>query len=241
MLLGVNIDHVATVREARKSFEPDLITAAVLAQLGGADGITVHLRQDRRHIKEQDIIILKTSLSVPLNVEISSAGTMLDFICNIRPDKVCLVPENPSEITTEGGLNLKNKKVFQQTAKAIKKLQQNEIEVSLFIEPEKDLIDLSYKINADAVEINTKEYSECETISQIEKTYKILLETVDYAVRKKNLIVNMGHGLTYDNVTAIAQIESITELNIGHSIVAKSMFYGIEEAVKMMRKKIDKA
>ncbi|PIP14070.1 MAG: pyridoxine 5'-phosphate synthase [bacterium (Candidatus Stahlbacteria) CG23_combo_of_CG06-09_8_20_14_all_34_7] len=239
MLLGVNIDHVATVREARKSFEPDLITAAVLAQLGGADGITVHLRQDRRHIQEQDIIILKTSLSVPLNVEVSASGTMVDFICNIKPDKVCLVPENPSEITTEGGLNLKNKNVYKQISKVIRKLQKNEIEVSLFVEPENELIDIALKLNADAIEINTKEYSESESVEQIDKSYKKLVSSVNYAFDKK-LIVNMGHGLTYDNVSAIAKIERVTELNIGHTIIAKAIFYGIENAVKMMRKEIDK-
>jgi len=240
MLLGVNIDHVATVREARKSFEPDLITAAVLAQLGGADGITVHLRQDRRHIQEQDIIVLKTALSVPLNVEISSAGTMLEFICNIRPDKVCLVPENPSEITTEGGLNLKDKKVFAKTAKAVKKLLSNDIEVSLFIEPEKEMVDLASKIGADAVEINTKEYSESISVKDIDASYSKLADMTAYAAKKK-LIVNMGHGLTYDNVAPVAGINGVTELNIGHSIVAKALFCGMEKAVRMMRKEIDKA
>ncbi|MDD3803992.1 MAG: pyridoxine 5'-phosphate synthase [bacterium] len=240
MLLGVNIDHVATVREARKSFEPDLITAAVLSQLGGADSITVHLRQDRRHIQEQDIIILKTALSVPLNVEISSAGTMLEFVCNIRPDKVCLVPESPSEVTTEGGLNLKSRKVFLQTAKAVKKLRANDIEASLFIEPETEMVDLALKAGADAVEINTKDYSESESLSDIDRAYDSLLKIASYA-SKKRLIVNMGHGLTYDNVSPIARIENVTELNIGHSIVAKAVFYGIEKAVKMMRKEIDQA
>ncbi|MGE3062569.1 MAG: pyridoxine 5'-phosphate synthase [bacterium] len=240
MLLGVNIDHVATVREARKSFEPDLITAAVLSQLGGADGITVHLRQDRRHIQEQDIIILKTGLSVPLNVEISSAGTMLEFICNIRPDKVCLVPENPSEITTEGGLNLKSKSVFMKTANAVKKLLANDIEVSLFIEPEVIMVDLALKAGADAIEINTKEYSECENVKDIDKAYSKLIKIAAYGV-KNNLTVNMGHGLTFDNVSPIAKIKDVTELNIGHSIVAKSIFCGIENAVKMMRKEIDRA
>jgi len=240
MLLGVNIDHVATVREARKSFEPDLMTAAILSQLGGADGITVHLRQDRRHIQEQDIIILKTGISVPLNVEISASGTMLDFICNIRPDKVCLVPENPSEITTEGGLNLKNKNVFLQISKAVKKLQRNEIEVSLFIEPEKELIDLAMKLDADAVEINTKEYSESENTDQIERTLRKLSLCSAYAA-ERNFIVNMGHGITYDNVRPVASLENVTELNIGHSIVSKALFYGMEKAVKMMRREIDKA
>ncbi|HAF06817.1 MAG: pyridoxine 5'-phosphate synthase [bacterium] len=240
MLLGVNIDHVATLREARRSFEPDIMTAAILAQLGGADGITVHLRQDRRHIQEEDVVILKNGISVPLNVEISLDERTVEFIRTIRPEKVCLVPENPDEITTEGGLNLLSKNIYNKTKNVIKKLHSRDIEVSIFIEPELKIVDLAKNLGADAIEINTKSYSECENIEEIEKEFQRIAECSNYASYKKKLIVNAGHGLNYDNVSPIVEIEEINELNIGHSIIAKSVFYGIEKSVKMMRDLIEK-
>lgn len=240
MLLGVNIDHVATLREARKSFEPDIMTAAILAQLGGADGITVHLRQDRRHIQEEDIVVLKSGISVPLNVEISLDDAIVEFIRTIRPEKVCLVPENPEEITTEGGLNLLSKNVYEKTKKVIKRLHSRDIEVSIFIEPDLKMVDLAKNLDADTVELNTKAYSECENLKQVEKEFERLAECANYAVYEKKLIVNAGHGLNYENVSPIVEIEEINELNIGHSIIAKSVFYGIEKAVRMMRDLIEK-
>lgn len=239
VLLGVNIDHVATLREARKALQPDIMTAAILAQLGGADGITVHLRQDRRHINESDIVALRAGLQVPLNVEISTDKDIVDFILNIVPDKVCMVPESPKEITTEGGLNLKSKKVFDSVNRTVKKLQKKGIEVSLFIEPDRDMIDLACKMKADAVELNTNAYSESETVEDVGYEYARIESAADYAAVEKGLIVNAGHGLDYDNVHHIVGIDTITELNIGHSIVAKSVMTGIEEAVAMMRDLID--
>lgn len=239
MLLGVNIDHVATLREARKGYEPDIITAAVLAQLGGADGITVHLRQDRRHINEADVVALKAGIKVPLNVEISANPEIVDFILKVKPDSVCMVPENKNEITTEGGLNLKLKKVFDETGKTMKKLQKAGIEVSLFIEPDKAMIDLAHKLKADAVELNTNSYSEAENIEEIEKEFARLKEASEYACLEKKIAVNMGHGLDYDNVYMISTLDCVTELNIGHSIISKSVFTGIEVAVGLMRDAID--
>ena len=239
MLLGVNIDHVATLREARQSDEPDIMTAAILAQLGGADGITVHLRSDRRHINEADIVALKAGIKVPLNVEISTNKEIIDFICKIRPEKVCIVPESPGEITTEGGLNLKKTKVFNDVKKNIKKLQKNDIEVSLFIEPDRKIIDLAYKLKVDAIEINTKSYSESESFDDISNELDRIEDAAHYATFEKGLIVNAGHGLDYDNIDEILYIDTIMELNIGHSIIAKSVILGIESAVFEMRNIID--
>lgn len=239
MLLGVNIDHVATLREARKGYEPDIMTAAVLAQLGGADGITVHLRQDRRHINEADIVALKAGIKVPLNVEISVNPEIVEFMLKVKPDNVCIVPENRNEITTEGGLNLKLKKVFDETGKAVKKLQKAGIEVSLFIEPDKGMIDLAHRLKVEAVELNTNAYSEAENIEEIEKEFARLKDASEYACLEKKLAVNMGHGLDYDNVYMISTLDCVTELNIGHSIVSKSVFTGIEVAVGLMRDAID--
>jgi len=240
MLLGVNIDHIATLREARKSFEPDIMTAAILAQLGGADGITVHLRQDRRHIQEQDIVALKNGISVPLNVEIALEKSTVEFIRTIKPDKVCLVPENLNEITTEGGLNLLSKKIFDRTKEVVSLLKSRKIEISIFIEPDFKMIDLAKTLGADAVELNTRKYSECENVEDIEKEFNRVADSANYAHYKKRIIVNAGHGLNYENVSPITQIDEITELNIGHSIVAKSVVYGMEKAVKMMRDLIEK-
>jgi len=239
MLLGVNIDHVATVREARKGLEPDIMTAAVLAQLGGADGITVHLRQDRRHINEADVVALKAGIKVPLNVEISLSAEILNFILKVKPDKVCIVPENKNEITTEGGLNLANKSVCQETQKAVKKLQKSGIEVALFIEPDHKMIDLAKKLDADAVELNTSSYADAENLDEIDREFSRLKDASEYACVDKKLIVNMGHGLDYDNVFMIATLDCVTELNIGHAIIAKSVFSGIETAVSMMMDAID--
>ena len=239
MLLGVNIDHTATLREARQSDEPDIMTCAVLAQLGGADGITVHLRSDRRHINESDIIALKAGLNVPLNVEISTDRDIVKFITEIKPHKVCLVPENPNEVTTEGGLNLKSKKVFDAIKKTVKKLQKAGIEVSLFIEPDKAMIDRAVKCNADAIEINTSAYTECTTVEAIEMEFVRVEDASNYAAMDCGLIVNAGHGLNYDNVEQMTYIDTITELNIGHSIVARSVYRGLEEAVREMREIID--
>ncbi len=239
MLLGVNIDHVATLREARQAYEPDIMTAAILAQLGGADEITVHLRTDRRHINESDIIALKAGIKIPLNVEISTDKEIVDFICKIKPEKVCLVPENPGEITTEGGLNLKKQTVFNTINATIKKLKKNNIEVSLFIEPEKSMINLASKLKADAIELNTSAYAESETFEDITREIERIEIAANYGALEKGLIVNAGHALDYDNVKEITYIDSIMELNIGHAIIAKSVFLGIENAVKQMRDLID--
>lgn len=239
MLLGVNIDHTATLREVRQSDEPDIMTCAVLAQLGGADGITVHLRTDRRHINESDVIALKAGLNVPLNVEISTDKDIVKFITQIKPHKVCLVPENPNEVTTEGGLNLASKKVFDAIKQTTAKLQKAGIEVSLFIEPDKAMIDRALKCKADAIEINTSAYTECESVEEIEREFVRVEDAANYAALECGLTVNAGHGLNYDNVEQITYIDTITELNIGHSIVAQSVYMGMENAVGKMREIID--
>lgn len=240
MLLGINIDHTATLREARESDVPDIMTCAVLAQLGGADGITVHLRQDRRHINESDIIALKAGLRVPLNVEISTNKEIVKFISAIKPEKVCLVPESPNELTTEGGLNLFSKPVFTAIKNTVKTLKKKGIEVALFIEPDKKMIDKAVLTGADAIELNTNAYSECMTVAEIDKEFDRIEEAANYGALKKDILINAGHGLNYDNVEQITYIDTITELNIGHSIVAHSVIYGIEAAVREMRELVDK-
>jgi pyridoxine 5-phosphate synthase len=229
--LGVNIDHVATVRQARRVPDPDPIQAAILAELGGADGITVHLRADRRHIQDRDVEILRQVVKTRLNIEMAATQEMLRVALTVKPEQVTLVPERREEVTTEGGLDVVLNSV--QLRPIIKTLAEGGIEISLFVDPDLEQIKESHKLDAKAVEINTAAYSEARD----ERTREAALRKVTDAARlgrKLGLAVHAGHGLTYRNVGAIAALTEITELNIGHNIVARAVLVGMERAVSEM-------
>lgn len=232
MILGVNIDHIATLRQARAGTEPSLLEAALIAQNSGADLITVHLREDRRHIQDKDVLELKKLLKIPLNLEMALADEIIQYAINIKPYKVTIVPENRREITTEGGLDLK--KCLDKLKIIIPKFHENNIRVSLFIEPDLSIINLSSILQADCIEIHTGKYSNTTSAEQDQEFDKII-KAVDLAL-SLGLEVDAGHGLNYHNVKKIADIKGITELNIGHSIVSKAVFIGLSEAINSMKK-----
>jgi len=237
MLLGVNVDHVATVREARKDVEPDPLKAAVLAVRGGADGITVHLREDRRHIQDRDLISVRRKVKRPieLNLEMAATDEMINIALKIKPDMVTLVPEKRAELTTEGGLDLK--KSGKKIKKAINAIQRRGIPVSLFINPSITDVETSKRLGATMVEIHTGLYSNTRGKKQVTE-----LKRVKEAVKKAvgiGLLANAGHGLNYTNIKKIAAIKGIRGLYIGHSIVARSVYDGIEKAVKEMKRLIE--
>jgi len=231
MILGVNIDHVATLRQARKGIEPDPVMAATLAILGGADGITIHLREDRRHIQDRDLRLLKEFVPVELNLEMAATKEMIAIAGKIKPDMVTLVPEKRQELTTEGGLDIKKQRKNIQDA--IKKIHDAAIPVSLFINPESEDIELSKHIRADMVEIHTGMYA-----NERGKKQDMELARVVNAAKKAldaGLHVNAGHGLNYFNVTGVASIQGLRGLYIGHSIISRAVFVGIERAVREMK------
>jgi len=238
--LNVNIDHVATIREARKTIEPSIITAAVICEQAGANGITVHLRGDRRHIQDRDIELLRDVVTTYLNVEMAATDEMVGIAQRTKPDAVSLVPENPTEITTEGGLDVAGN--FENVKKAVETLKAAGIFVSIFIDPDKDQIDAAKKAGAQQVELCTAEYAEMTLSSRAahgEGAQKAAAETSrvrDAAVHAKSLglMVAAGHGLTYRNVGALAAIPEITEFNIGHNIISRSVFVGLNQAVREM-------
>jgi len=238
MLLGVNVDHVATVREARNDVEPDPLKASELAIKGGADGITVHLREDRRHIQDKDLIeVRKRVRKVELNLEMAATGEMVRIALRVRPDMVTLVPEKRAELTTEGGLDLE--KSGKKIKKAIDAIQGKGMPVSLFINPAIADVEISKQLGATMVEIHTGLYSNAKGKKQIEE-----LKRVKKAVSRAHeigLLVNAGHGLNYTNVKKIAAIKAIRGLYIGHSIVAMSVYTGIQKAVKEMKELIEKS
>ena len=229
--LGVNIDHIANIREARKTVEPDPVQLAFLAELGGADGITVHLREDRRHIQNRDVRLLKETIRSRLNLEMAATEEMLEIAIITKPDMVTLVPEKRYEITTEGGLEVERNKNHLQ--KVIKKLRSHEIKTSLFIDPSPNQIKSSSDIGSDYIELHTGSYAIFSGQKQILELAK-LKEGVARA-KSMGLYVNAGHGLTYQNVEPIASIKGIEELNIGHTIIARSIAIGLQEAVKEMK------
>jgi pyridoxine 5-phosphate synthase len=234
MILGVNIDHVATIREARKGIEPDPLMAATLAILGGADGITVHLREDRRHIKDRDLRLLKEMVNTELNLEMAPTNEMVRIAVETAPDLVTLVPEKRRELTTEGGLDVvRQKEHMKQT---IKKLHNSGIPVSLFINPSIMDVDISKETGADMVEIHTGLYSNAKGKKK-EKELQRLYEAVRVADRV-GLSANAGHGLNYFNVARIAEIEGLRGLYIGHSIVSRAVLVGLERAVGEMKELI---
>lgn len=230
--LGVNIDHVATVRQARGSLYPNPVDAALLAIQAGADGITLHLREDRRHIQEYDLASLKKCCTVPINLEMAPTETMLAIAEKYRPEHCCLVPEKREELTTEGGLDVVGHEGNIQVA--CQRLTQANIEVSLFIDPVFEQIDAAVRCGAPVIEIHTGHYANAESSTAQAQELTRIQEAVHYA-RNAGLVVNAGHGLHYDNVQAIAAIPEINELNIGHSIIAQAIFDGLETVVKKMK------
>jgi pyridoxine 5-phosphate synthase len=230
--LGVNLDHVATVRQARRADEPDPIAAAVLALLGGADGITVHLREDRRHIQDRDVHLLRQIVPHHLNLEMAAVDPILDIACSVKPEQATLVPERRQELTTEGGLDVAANQ--QVVAKALERLAAAGIGVSLFVDPDPRQIETAKLVGATAVEIQTARYSEARTAARSQQELSVLLEAAAFA-RQQGLHVHMGHGLTYTNVQAVARIPGLEEVNIGHSIVSRAVMVGMERAVREMK------
>lgn len=238
--LNVNIDHVATIREARKTIEPSIITAAVICEQAGANGITVHLRQDRRHIQDRDIELLRDVVTTYLNVEMAATNEMTAIAERTKPDAVSLVPENPNEVTTEGGLDvIKN---FDAVKNAVDKLKAANIFVSIFIDPDNDQIEAASRLGANQIEICTAEYADLTLSSRAahgegelraHREIERVKNAASYA-KTLGLIVAAGHGLTYRNIAALAAIGEITEFNIGHNIISRAVFVGLNQAVKEM-------
>ena len=235
--LGVNIDHVATVRQARRTTEPDPVWAAAMAELGGADQITVHLREDRRHIQDRDLELLAKTVNVNLNLECACIDEMIAIACNTKPQQVCLVPEKREEVTTEGGLDVVGNE--NRVADAVKKFQDAGIFVSIFIDPVKQQIELAKQINADAVELHTGCYANASTGTQARDAELQRLIEAGQIATDLELRLDAGHGLTYNNVIPVAKIPDVAELNIGHSIVARSIFVGFQAAVREMKNLIN--
>ncbi|MFB1478834.1 pyridoxine 5'-phosphate synthase [Corallococcus sp. RDP092CA] len=229
--LGVNVDHVATLRQARRTVYPDPVTAAAMAELAGARQITIHLREDRRHIQDRDLRILRETVQTLLNLEMAATAEMVKIAYEYKPDVVTLVPERREELTTEGGLEVAGQR--ESIAKIIKNLKDGEIAVSLFIDPDLDQVRAAHKVNADRVELHTGRY--CEARNEKERARE-LARIVDAAKAsaKLGMGVAAGHGLNYDNVQDIARIQEIDELNIGHAIVARAVLVGFERAVREM-------
>ncbi|MBS3761702.1 MAG: pyridoxine 5'-phosphate synthase [Planctomycetes bacterium] len=233
-LLGVNVDHVATIREARQTYEPDPVWGAAEAQLGGADLITIHLRQDRRHIGDRDLRLLRETVSVPLNLEMSLSDEIVQIALGVGPDMVTLVPENRQEVTTEGGLNVISQK--DRLEKVLPDFHEKSIPVSLFIDAEPDQIEMAASLEADFVELHTGPYANGE-LRDRDAELETLVEGAQKG-REAGLTVNAGHGLTYNNVAGVVRAFGPHELHIGHSIVARSVFTGIREAVRQMKEVI---
>jgi pyridoxine 5-phosphate synthase len=231
-LLGVNIDHVATVRQARREFDPDPVKAALICQKAGADSIVAHLREDRRHIHDKDVVRLRKELSIRFNLEMSIAPEIVGIACRLKPVQATLVPERRQELTTEGGLDAVGQ--FKRLKTACAKMQDKGIELSLFIAPDKAQIDKTVALGVGIIEFHTGCYAMAKTIAAAQKELKKLTAMTAYA-RACGIEVNAGHGLKYDNTRPIAMIPGMHELNIGHSIMAHAMFVGLEQAVKEMR------
>jgi len=229
--LGVNIDHVATLRQARRAKEPNPVQAAVLAELGGADGITVHLRGDRRHIQDRDVQVLRQTVGTRLNIEMATTQEMTHLALSAKPNQVTLVPERREEVTTEGGLDVVLNSV--QVRPMVKTLQDAGIEVSLFIDPELEQVKEAHKLDAHAVELNTAAYADAGNPRAREAALRKLLDSARLS-RKLGLAVHAGHGLDYLNVGEIAALSELSELNIGYAIVARAVLVGMERAVREM-------
>ena len=236
--LFVNVDHVATIREARKTHEPDPLKAALLAEKIGVEGITVHLREDRRHIQDEDVRIIHKNIKTKLNLEMAAIKEMVELALELKPYQISLVPEKRQEITTEGGLDVCSQ--VQELTDIQKQIKKQGILFSLFVDPDMVQIEASKKVAADSIEINTGAYSELTDSGKVEEELVRIHEAAKQAV-KLGLRVFAGHGLNFDNVKAIAAIPEIEELNIGHFLVAQSVYMGMEEAVKKMKQIIETA
>ncbi len=229
--LGVNVDHVATIRQARGGSEPDPVTAASMAELAGADGITVHLREDRRHIQERDVVLLRKTVQTRLNLEMAPTDDMVAMALKILPDAVTLVPEKREELTTEGGLDVSLHRLL--IKKQVDLLRQGGITVSLFVDPEVEQIKMSHRVGADYIEIHTGTYCDAKK-EEMRKTELSKIETAIRAGRKLGLGVNAGHGLNYWNVRAVVALGGVEEFNIGHSIISRAVLVGLDQAVREM-------
>lgn len=235
--LGVNIDHVATIRQARKGKEPDPVTAAAVCELAGADCITIHLREDRRHINDRDVRIIAETIQTRLNLEMACTQEIQKIALQVKPYSVCLVPEKRQEVTTEGGLDVVSNKEALKNYIAI--FKENEIIVSLFIDPDQDQVEASYEVNADFIEIHTGTYANAKTEYEVNQSFKNILEAAQIA-HKLGLRVNAGHGLNYVNVNKICTVPALEELNIGHSIISRAIFVGLDKAVREMKQILDR-
>lgn len=233
MRLGINVDHVATVREARQTDEPDPVRAAVLAELGGADGIVVHLRLDRRHVQERDVELLLRTLRTPLNLELAAEEEVLSLAESWSPAQATLVPERRQEVTTEGGLDL-GPDNRDRIGDAVARLRDAGIRTALFIDPREASVEAAAELEADAVELHTGEYAHAEGRGDRREQLG-RLRTAARLTREAGLDAHAGHGLTYENVPPVAAVPELEELNIGHSVVSRSVFQGMEEAVREMK------
>lgn len=233
--LGVNVDHVATLRQARRTYEPDPVTAAALATLGGADVITIHLREDRRHIQDRDVRVMRETVPSGLNLELSCVPEIVDIACQTRPDQATLVPEKREEVTTEGGLDVTGEPL--KVVEAINRLHEAGIAVSLFLDPEDRQIEAAARLGVAAIELHTGAYANAngaEASKELERLKSAGRKCLDLGLR-----LHAGHGLNYHNVGLVAAIEGMSELNIGHSIIARSVFVGLEAAVREMKRLIE--
>ncbi|EMI44997.1 pyridoxine 5'-phosphate synthase [Rhodopirellula sp. SWK7] len=235
--LGVNVDHVATVRQARRTTEPDPVIAAALAEQGGADGITFHLREDRRHIQDRDVELFMQTVRVSTNFELACADEVLGICCRLKPDWALLVPESREEVTTEGGLDVASDQG--RVRDAVKRIADAGIQTSLFLDPDPRQIDAAAKLGVDAVELHTGPYAIAtrdQAASELERLRSVGKQITEYGMR-----LHAGHGLTYANVRPVAAIDGMRELNIGHSIVSRAVMVGMKEAVAEMRRLLDSA
>lgn len=234
--LSVNIDHVATIREARKTIEPSPVTAALLCEIAGAHGITMHLREDRRHVKDMDLEILRKMVSTELNLEMAHSEEIISIAKRVKPDMISLVPEKREEITTEGGLNVLP--IVDKLKSTVTEFKELNIKVNLFLDPEFEQIETAAKIGADSIEIHTGAYANATIVLEKELELERIASAAAKA-RECGLEVHAGHGLTYHNITPVAALQEISEFAIGHSIISRSVFVGIEQAVKDMLKLIN--
>jgi pyridoxine 5-phosphate synthase len=230
--LGVNIDHVATLRQARRTYEPDPVWAAALAELGGADGITIHLREDRRHIQDRDLELLRQTVTVKLNLELACESEVLAIACRVKPDQATLVPERREEVTTEGGLDVAGNR--DAVRRAVDRLREAGIFVSLFVDPESRQVEASRDLGADAVELHTGKYALARRGADQERELIALVQAGEQ-VRQLGMALHAGHGLNYQNVRPVATIDRMRELNIGHAIISRAVLVGIERAVREMK------
>lgn len=229
--LGVNIDHVATIRQARKTYEPDPVAAAVLAELAGADSITIHLREDRRHIQDRDLRVLRETVTTKLNLELSVADEIVGIACQAKPEQATLVPERREEVTTEGGLDVSAHLVA--VARAVKRLQAAGIVVSLFIDPDPRQIQISKELGAEAIELHTGQYALARGAERQRELAALI--AAGKLAGELGLRLHAGHGLNYHNVRPVATIAGMLELNIGHSIISRAVLVGLERAVREMK------